>query len=44
MVRDQSVVYVFVELFGTEMSCVPFVYVVDCLAEEVFAPIYFHYI
>ena len=37
-----SVVYVFAELVGSEMSSVPFVNVVDCLVEEVFVPIYFH--
>ena len=42
MVRGQSVVYVFAELFGGEVSSVPFVYVVDCLEEEVFVPTYFH--
>ena len=42
MVAGQSVVYVFAELFGSEVSGVPFVNVVDCLVEEVFVPIYFH--
>ena len=42
MVGGQSVVYVFAELFGSEMSGVPFVNVVDCFLEEVFVPIYIH--
>ena len=42
VVGGQSVVYVFAELFGSEMRSVPFVNVVDCLVEEVFVPIYFH--
>ena len=32
----------FAELFGGEVCNVSLVYVVDCLAEEVFVPIYFH--
>ena len=32
----------FAEFFGGEMFNVPLVYVVDCLAEEVYVPIYFH--
>ena len=42
MVGGQSVVYVFAELFGGEVSSVPFVYVVDCLVAELFVSIYFH--
>jgi hypothetical protein len=42
VVGGQSVVYVFAELFGSEMSGVPYVNVEDCLGEEVFVPIYFH--
>ena len=42
MVGGQSVVHVFAELFGSEMSGVPFGNVVNCLVEEVFVPIYFH--
>ena len=42
MVGGQSVVYLFAELFGGDVSSVPFVDVVDCLVEEVFVPIYFH--
>ena len=30
--------YVFAELFVGEVCSVPFVYVVDCLVEEVFCP------
>ena len=42
VVGAQSIVYVFTELFDNELRGVSFVYVVDCLVEEVFVPIYFH--
>ena len=42
MFGDWSVVDVFAKLLGSEVSSVPFVYVVDCLMEEVFVLIYFH--
>ena len=42
MVGGQSIVYVFAEMFGSEMRGVPFVYVVYGLVEEVFVPIHFH--
>ncbi len=33
---------VFAKLFSGEVCIMPFVYVVYCLVEEVFVPIYFH--
>ena len=42
MVGGQSILYVFEELFGSEVSGVSFLNVVDCLVEEVCVPIYFH--
>ena len=42
MVGGQPVVYVFAELFGSEMSSVLLVNVVNSLLEEMFVPIYFH--
>ncbi len=39
--RGQSIVYMFAELFGSEMRGVPFVSAVDYLVDELFVPIYF---
>ena len=44
VVWGQSVVYVFAKLCGGEVCSALFVYVVDCVVEEVFVFIYFHYV
>ena len=42
LVSGQSIMYMLAELFGGEVRGVPFGYVVDCLVQEVFVPVYFH--